>query len=199
MRNLILLSLILVAVGCVKNEKKTESTIEKTIEQDTFESVFIGNEVFDTSIRLIPYGGISYRLMVCPFIDNKINKYTTEVMLLDKNYSDTIFRETINAEVLIEKMNEYKERFMDTLNVDTLNDFKLVEVVSTGGIRNYMSYLIARLSKGDSNDIYLPIEIKAFQGEVGRLRVQLYHYHKEGFEQEKEELKKHQKYLDSIK
>ena len=167
MKNIIIILIVIFIAGCVESENNDTFKINDIIQKDTIQTEQLINKEFAISERRIGYDNDLYVIRTTPFIDSLTNKYTVEILL--RGEKDTIYVKTINKDtllrsidVLISIINEKKYPRSDTISIEELKKYSLVDVISQDGVRGYKTYLIAKFSKASLEDIFVSFEIKAF-------------------------------------
>lgn len=191
MKKIILFLLFGFALGCSNNqhndlEKKSKQE-QKGISKESNQSKE------DYSIIEIPtgYDNTRYYLRTTPYFDSISENYMCEILLWNPN--DTVFLIDIDADTLINTIISEKNQSSDSISIDQLKEYKLIDVFPRSGIRAYRAYLTSILSNEFNKIIVVDFEIQVFpfyNYDAGTLITRGYYYDDDlSYEKEKEEIK----------
>jgi hypothetical protein len=159
MKILLQLIFVLLIVGCGQSGVQKTDKIETTTQKDSIKIDFIDSMDFIVNERRLICGNNKYFNKTTPYIDKVSIKYTASVLLYDS--SDTILLKTVNIDTLINSIIKV-DYYLDSINIAELKEYSIVDIIPTSGIRGCNTYLIAKLSKESSRNIFIGFAIKVF-------------------------------------
>ena len=150
----LLIAITLLLFACDSADNQNNNSLD--LNSDSIHSISYD---YTPRERRIRYNNELFLFSTKPYSNFPTNEYNVEVKLVSKR--DTIYTLILNTDTLLNHMLQ-NTRFLDSVKLNDIKEYKLVSLLPMRWIRGYNSYFIGKFSKHNSDDVFLHFALKAF-------------------------------------